>query len=291
MICTEKGTISDTQYFFINPSEIFVRNYYYMLVCGHFYCRDGYSIQREGGVVPIVIYIVEGELQLTYENKSYTASRGEIILIDCNKPHKYYCNSTCEYLFFHFDGCNSHQLIDHLIIQNGGAVFRLESGRKIYEIMNSIIAKLYFDQFPTDIECSCAVYDTLCSMQSFNEILPVSSSPISNAMSDIITYIKNNIGEALTLDTLANKVNLSKFYFSHLFKEETGLSPMEFVLKTRMNLAKVILKTTRGTISEIAINLGYSSSASFINAFTAKVGISPNKFRNTVNPHEKDPII
>jgi AraC-like DNA-binding protein len=118
-------------------------------------------------------------------------------------------------------------------------------------------------------------------MQAFNEILPVSSSPVSNAMSEIITYIKNNIGESFTLDTLAGRVNLSKFYFSHLFKEETGLSPMEFISKTRINLAKIILKTTRGTISEIAINLGYSSSASFINAFTARTGISPGKFRHT----------
>lgn len=281
MICTEKGTISDTQYFFINPSDIFIRNYYYMLVCGHFYCRNGYNIQREGGVVPIIMFIVDGEMQLTYENIAYTASKGEIILIDCSKPHRYYCNSSCEYLFFHFDGCSSRQIIEHLLSQNGGAVFKLESSRKIYDIMNSIITKLYFDQFPSDIECSCAVYDTICSMQSFNEILPVSSSPVSNAMSEIITYIKNNIGESFTLDALASRVNLSKFYFSHLFKEETGLTPMEFISRTRINLAKIILKTTRGTVSEIAINLGYSSSASFINAFTARAGISPNKFRHT----------
>jgi AraC-like DNA-binding protein len=119
-------------------------------------------------------------------------------------------------------------------------------------------------------------------MQSFNEILPVAASPVSNTMSDIITYIKCNIGETFTLDSLAEQVHLSKFYFSHLFKEETGLTPMEFIATTRINLAKTILKTTSRTISDIASSLGYSSSASFINAFTKRAGVSPKKFRNTI---------
>ena len=281
MLCTEQGVISNSQYFFFTPSDIFVNNYYYMLVCGHFYCRNHYSIQRDGGVAPLIMYIISGQLQLTYEERSYTATRGEIILLDCDKPHTYYCNTTCEFLFFHFDGCNSRQVVNHLISQNGGALFHLESSKEIYDIMNTVITKLYYDHFPTDIERSCTVYSTICSMQSFNVLLPVAASPISNTMSDVITYIKNNIGEDFTLDKLASQVNLSKYYFSHVFKEETGLSPMEFISHTRINLAKTILKTTRRTISDIAIDLGYSSSSSFINAFTSRIGISPNKFRNT----------
>ena len=66
---------------------------------------------------------------------------------------------------------------------------------------------------------------------------------------------------------------------THLFKEETGISPIEYVAMTKINYAKNILKTTENSITEIADLLGYSSDASFINAFKKRAGISPARFR------------
>ena len=94
-----------------------------------------------------------------------------------------------------------------------------------------------------------------------------------------VNYIRENIYEQITLDDLANAAAISKFHFSRLFKEETGLTPLEYVVQTKINLAKTILSTTNRTIADIAMDLGFSSESSFINAFKKRTGISPNRFR------------
>ena len=64
-----------------------------------------------------------------------------------------------------------------------------------------------------------------------------------------------------------------------LFKKETGYSPEEYVSIAKINYAKLMLRTTVLPVSEIAEFLGYSSSASFINAFRKRRGIPPNQYR------------
>ena len=78
---------------------------------------------------------------------------------------------------------------------------------------------------------------------------------------------------------MAKEAALSKYHFSRIFKKETGFSPLEYVFNTKINLAKTILITTNRKIADIALDLGFSSESSFINAFKSRTGFSPNGFR------------
>lgn len=64
-----------------------------------------------------------------------------------------------------------------------------------------------------------------------------------------------------------------------MFKRETGFSPLEYVINTRIERAKTLLLTTSMTVSEIAEEVGYSNSGSLINLFVKKVGSSPGQYR------------
>ena len=67
---------------------------------------------------------------------------------------------------------------------------------------------------------------------------------------------------------------MSKYHFSRLFKKVCGYSPYEFLILTRLNRAKYLLKTTSLPIKVIAQNVGYQSVTTFTNAFTDRLGIS-----------------
>ena len=275
MHCTEPGVLVGSQYFFFMPSEMIEKYYYHLLVCGHFYCQHEYSIDRKDREDPLLLCMLDGELYLEYEGKKYTARKGDIILLDCRPPHVYRSGIYCEFMFFHYSGVNSLDVTRHLIDTNNGPLFRPNNSKLIFDAINKIVVKLYNDQILRDTETSVAIYQSLCALFPQKDEYLAGNSLISNT----VDYIKEHITESLTLDELAKYSNLSTYYFSHIFKEETGYSPIEFVYKQKINTAKTLLKTTNQTISEIAAYLNYSSTSSFINAFVLRVGISPSKFR------------
>ena len=110
------------------------------------------------------------------------------------------------------------------------------------------------------------------SIQEQKEELPITAA---------VEYIRANVGKPITLEELADIAKLSPYYFSHMFKRETGFAPMEYVINTRIEHAKTLLLTTSMSISEIAEEVGYSSSGSLINLFVKKVGSSPGQYRKS----------
>lgn len=94
-----------------------------------------------------------------------------------------------------------------------------------------------------------------------------------------IAYIRTHIGEKISLHQLAEISGLSDYYFSHLFKEMTGLSPNNFVIYSRIDQAKALLTTTDLSVAEISAQVGYPNSSNLITLFTQRVGCSPSQFR------------
>lgn len=95
----------------------------------------------------------------------------------------------------------------------------------------------------------------------------------------MIRYIRSNIGKDISLDEMADIANLSTFYLAHLFKQQTGFAPKEYLINTRLDQAKVMLARTTKTIAEIAYEVGYSSSSSFNNMFVKRTDMSPRQYR------------
>lgn len=287
MIWKETGVKEGSYMCFFNPSSMFKNYYYYMVSCGYFQCDEKYNIKNEGTRPPLFIFVISGSLELIYHSRHSIAHANEVILINCYNPQQYYCSDNCEFLFFHFDGKSAQNVTDHLIAQNGSPIFALNNAIDIYHNINEPIMKLCYQEQASDSFLSSVVYSTLCLLQSTNDTLSSTISPYSDMAAKVVDYIKSHIEQHFTLQELADYAHLSPYYFSHVFKKETGYSPLEFVSMTKINYAKLMLRTTSISISEIAESLGYSSSASFINAFKARRGISPKKYRNQISFDQK----
>lgn len=107
-----------------------------------------------------------------------------------------------------------------------------------------------------------------------------SSPPYSKAVRTAINYLHCHMQERLTLKQLAQTAGLSAGRFSHLFKEETGLSPIQYLQKEKIETAKTMLLYSQYRISEISSILGFSNESHFIRTFEKYTGISPGKYRN-----------
>ena len=278
MIWKEKGLLKNSTICFLQPYDN-VSEYYTLLTCGSFFCNQDYSVKKEGGRPPRLMYITAGTLRLTYRGLSHSAGQNEIILISCAEKHHYYCTDQCSFLFFTFNGSNAVNITNLLIEQNGGPVFHPSQVSEIYQAISAPILNLCYQEQISDMELSILVYTVLCKMKDCGSHFPNPASTGSLAVTSSIQYMKNHIRESISLKELAGHVNLTPCYFAHLFKKETEYTPIEYFSCLKLNQAKLILATTDSTITEISELLGYSSTSSFINAFKSRNGISPQKYR------------
>jgi len=101
----------------------------------------------------------------------------------------------------------------------------------------------------------------------------------SNRLAFVVDYIKNNIRENFTLESLSEKACMSKAHFSRTFKVELGLSPMEFILKERLKLAKQYLQLGDYQVQEVCFMSGFNNTTYFIRAFKNEFGVTPKVFQ------------
>ncbi|MGI5893840.1 MAG: helix-turn-helix domain-containing protein [Candidatus Merdivicinus sp.] len=96
----------------------------------------------------------------------------------------------------------------------------------------------------------------------------------------IVTFIQENFTDnAMSLSVVAEKFNLTPNYLSALFKEQLNTTFINYLTTLRVNQAKVYLKETSLTISEIALRVGYSNSNIFIRNFKKMQNLTPGEYR------------
>lgn len=104
-------------------------------------------------------------------------------------------------------------------------------------------------------------------------------STFEQTMRRVISAMYERVGDELTVDDLARTARYSKFHFSRLFRQVTGVSPGRFLSALRFQEAKRLLAATSLSVAEISNQVGYSSLGTFSTRFKRFVGVSPTEYR------------
>jgi AraC family transcriptional regulator len=91
--------------------------------------------------------------------------------------------------------------------------------------------------------------------------------------------IAAQLRDDLSLETLAAEAGMSPFHFARAFKAATGQSPLQYVIRARIEAAQVLLKTSRLSMAEIAYRVGYNDLSRFGQHFKRQVGATPGAYR------------
>ncbi|MEM8832224.1 MAG: helix-turn-helix domain-containing protein [Cyanobacteria bacterium P01_G01_bin.19] len=93
---------------------------------------------------------------------------------------------------------------------------------------------------------------------------------------------QENLSRSIKLEDLATYVRISKFHFSRLFKKSLGISPHQYVMQQRIELAKQLLSKSNLSISDIALESGFNSHAHLSKYFHQFVGMTPTAYRQLI---------
>jgi AraC family transcriptional regulator len=90
-----------------------------------------------------------------------------------------------------------------------------------------------------------------------------------------IDYIQEHLSDNISLEAIANHIDLSCYHFCRLFKQSTGFTPYQYVIQQRVERAKQLLKQRKMSISEIAIACGFSHQSHLNRHFKRLTGVTP----------------
>ena len=98
-----------------------------------------------------------------------------------------------------------------------------------------------------------------------------------------IEFLNEHYGEKISLEGMPAQRTLSPSRFSHVFKEETAVSPVEYIMQTRLDCAKRMLRGNERTLSQIAVECGFNRSSYFYQCFMRAFNLSPSDYRNSIS--------
>jgi AraC-like DNA-binding protein len=122
---------------------------------------------------------------------------------------------------------------------------------------------------------------------SSQEVLP---QPTSAVVKQALLYLQENYRRRVSRAEVASDVGVSQSHLSRIFRKEMGVSPWDFLLRLRLQVATDLLRTTGGSITEIAGQTGFDDPAYFSRVFSREIGCSPQVFRRNANNKSPSPF-
>jgi AraC-like DNA-binding protein len=167
--------------------------------------------------------------------------------------------------------------IEHLI----GKIHLLFSGRDVrtFDTKDITLNNRYYEAQMKSliIELLFLIYEL--SQTKKHELTYIESDKEQHVRR-ITDWIEKNYNEEVTLDSIAEHLNVSKYYISHIFKEVTGGTVMKYLMGCRVNRAKRLLETEpEKSVLEVGLESGFRHSSHFSRFFLEKVGMTPSNYR------------
>ena len=140
------------------------------------------------------------------------------------------------------------------------------------------------DHAQKDIMADFALKELLIRLMQTQARSMVEKNALKNTtrIGFVVDYIKSNLHQKLSIDSIAKMAYVSKSGFFKLFKDELGLTPNEFILNERVNKAKELLSKNY-TVKETAFQTGFTDTNYFTRVFKQWVGTTPKSYQDQLN--------
>lgn len=247
-----------------------------------------------------IYFFHAGMCRYLIHNQIYDLEPGDILLMDGMTLHKPNVNPDSEYIrsIIHFSPLWIKGLLkdlDSVSLLNAfenrhHCLIRTKENRESVEIagfirrLSDVINLPEKSNVRKEAELKILLVQILMMLQKIikPETVVSSSEKPEKAehVENIVTYIQSNYMHKLNLDKIANALNLSKSYMSHLFKEMTGFTIMEYVMDYRLTQVKYLLEVEPSTpLKDIARKSGFESAAHFSRYFRNQMGMTASDYR------------
>lgn len=244
---------------------------------------------------PEIFYILRGNMDVKIDDKSYHMSSGDIVLINANKSHT--ATGSGELLGARFE-------IDyHVLTEYMGSMQLLfwcntvADKNNAYSVLRNLLDRILTRYFEKDEKSALylnALYFETVYVLTSNFMVKTDDVRINSENSqdrirlrEIQNYIQSNYQSQVSLNDLAEKLYLSNTYLSRYIKKHLGMTFVEYLNNIRLFHAVDELMYSEKTLTRIAFDNGYPTSAAFTKAFRDMFHQSPSEYRSMLEGNSK----
>ncbi|MDE5908862.1 MAG: AraC family transcriptional regulator [Lachnospiraceae bacterium] len=238
-----------------------------------------------------LFFVVNGSGSFIAEGSEFPVGKNDMVIINPHVQHteKSLHTTPLEYivlgiegLSFSFENIASAQ--DGISMQTAlGSVYKYNiQSSNVYAYLNIMLEEISRKEENYENVCQNLLEVLLiCMLRNDNlSVIQSNNSILNRECTQIKNYLDANYSENITLDTLASLTHMNKFYMAHAFTKYTGLSPINYLLKKRIQEGKSLLESTTHSIAQISTMLGFSSQSYFSQVFKKATGKTPIQHRN-----------
>ena len=236
-----------------------------------------------------LFYVISGEGSFQIQELAFSVAPNDLIVINPNVLHTETALNTSpmEYIVAGIEGAD--------FLGKGSNDLRFchfscgEMGERVSFYMQEILAELKNGQPYCDNIATGWLHILVAKLQRYKEITLTIKPPEKTSLesAQIKHYIDKHFKEDLSLDTLSKVAHLNKFYLSHIFKRDHGISPINYLISRRIRESKFLLQDTDYSISQISQFVGFSSPSYFSQCFNRLEEISPKAYRRQFQQKEQ----
>jgi AraC-like DNA-binding protein len=272
----ENGVQASSEVYFHTASETAKSLFFYIRCTGRYQCDGDYAVQRQRYNSFLLLFVVSGSGYLTLDGRKTPISEGTLALLDCYQPHSYGTDTGWDILWVHFDGEQARAYYN-TIVESHSQYLLMPDPYRVMRSMEKIFRMYHHEKCASEAMINQYIVTVLTEL--LVSVPERVNDGIGGNMEESLTFITQNLDRPLTLNELAKRAALSPFYFSRVFKRETGYTPHDYLVHARVNAAKFYLKTTQHSNKEISYRCGFSSESSFCTVFKRVTGITPQTYK------------
>ena len=231
-----------------------------------------------------LFYVVDGKGEFNIQGQRFPVKANDFVIINPQVEHTELSSpdEPLEYIVLGINGLSFSNLTP---VSEGGhpfSFFNLRDEQKdILRYLNAMVQEATSQQMSYELVCHNLLEILLIKIlrhQHF-DLEVGKQSKATKDISFIKHYLETYYHESIQLEDLASMTHLSRFYISHSFKKEIGMSPMEYLIAIRIKESKILLRTTNYSISQVADIVGFTTPTYFSKQFRKSTGISPTDYR------------
>ena len=231
-----------------------------------------------------LFYVVDGKGEFNIQGQRFPVKPNDFVIINPQVEHTELSSpdEPLEYIVLGIRGLSFSNLTP---VSEGGhpfSFFNLRDEQKdILRYLNAMVQEATSQQMSYELMCHNLLEILLIKIlrhQHF-DLEVGKQSKATKDISFIKHYLETYYHESIQLEDLASMTHLSRFYISHSFKKEIGMSPMEYLIDIRIKESKILLRTTNYSISQVADIVGFTTPTYFSKQFRKSTGISPTDYR------------